>query len=83
MGYRRSQQEHKRLQRLYDKTKHGCCRGAYYHDGKQRYVRYSCGSRSGETSYYKRATNRRVRRTQHVKDHGGYRRELNMWDLLV
>ena len=42
MSYRRKQEENRRLNKLYNKTKNGYGAGVYYDDTKDRLIRYSC-----------------------------------------
>lgn len=75
MGYFRKIEDKKRLKRLYSKTKNQCSCGVYFNSHKKRYIKYSISDCSCAPSFYKKASNRRVRYSNNVGNHNAYKRE--------
>lgn len=69
MGYKRKEEDKKRLKKIFEQT--GTTRwyspsGVYYNERKSRYIRYyissSSHARESYTKFYKRCSNKKVRR---------------------
>ena len=63
MSYRRKQEENRRLNKLYNKTKNGYGAGAYYDDRKDRLIRYSCHDKNWKARC-RRTTRRRLKKME-------------------
>lgn len=78
MGYRRSQERNRRLEKLYEKTKHGYSAGAYYDRDKGRYVRYSCHNK-----FLRKLSRKRIRNAEKTdapsRQKGRYKRLYDYW----
>ncbi len=72
MGYHRSREEKRRLRKLYEQTKNWYGSGAYYSTRKKRIVRYMIRPFKGK--YWRRVSNRRVRKYEGVLNGGEYRK---------
>lgn len=80
MSYRRSQEQKRRLHKLYLETKnyYGC--GVWFDENKQIYVRYySSGKKSGKTKFYRRVSNKKVRKSEEVFSYNQYRKLFDYW----
>lgn len=74
MGYRNSQERKRRLIKLYNETKNSYGSGAYFDDEKKRYIQYSVSNSRGRSSYLKKVSNKKVRRTRNNFSNGAYKR---------
>lgn len=83
MSHRRKREENHRLKKLYEETKNGYGRGAWYSDKKQRYVRYYAYSTTGLTKQLRRTSNKKVRNSDDVPMRGsGYKKCYDYWWIL-
>ena len=82
MGYKRNKQEHRRLKKLYEKTKHSYGAGAWYDDDKERYIRYSPSNTPGYTKYLRLMSNRKVRHSKELLNYGSYKKAYDYWWIL-
>ena len=82
MGHRRSVQERLRLKKLYKQTKYSCRGGAWYDDEKERYIRYFASNTPGYTKMLRRISNRKVRKSKEVLNHGLYKKAYDYWWVL-
>ena len=82
MGNKRKAEDKRRLRKVYVATRNSCIAGVYYDKRKKRYVRFSSG-RNGRGRFYRKAGNRKVRRTKVASNHGGYRKIYDYWWKLI
>lgn len=78
MSYRRSQQESKRIKKLYTQTKNKYGRGVYYDKIKERHVRYYISKR-GRGKWLRRQSNKKVRKSSRLPNFCAYRRKYDYW----
>lgn len=78
MSYKRSKCRNDRLKKLYNETKtyYGC--GVYYDKRKKRLIRYYLSKR-GRKRYYKRYSNRQIRREKVVGNNGYFKKVYDLW----
>lgn len=88
MSHKRSVMEHKRLEKLYEETtKSGTKKirraGVWFDRKKNRYVRFSISDKSDLPKYFKKVSNKKVRRCEHTLNRGQYKKlfEYN-WSLI-
>ena len=81
MSYHRSQEEKRRLKKLYNTIGvRYWPGGAWYSDKKERYVRYwRSGHHSKYCKFCQRQANRAVRRARHVDSYSHYRKLYDYW----
>lgn len=77
MGYRRKRGDRKRLLKTYHQTKNHWCRGVYFDEGKNRFIRYSPSDSNFSPKFYKRMSNRKIRHSKHVANNNAYRKEFD------
>ena len=82
MGYFRSIEDKRKLDSLYQETKHQYGSGVYFDEYKQRYIRYYTSGRSGYTKFLKRKTNKKVRKDNNLPRYSGYKRCYDYWWIL-
>lgn len=76
MSHRRKMEEKRKLKRLYKKTQYSSRAGAYYDEDKKRYMRWYT-PRIGK--YYRRISNKRVRRTKYLVNGNTYKKYFDYW----
>lgn len=76
MSHRRKTKEKHKLKRLYDQTQSSYWSGAYYSEDKKRYIR-CYARRIGK--FYRRISNKRVRRTKYLVNGNTYKRYFDYW----
>lgn len=76
MSHRRKTKEKHKLKRLYDQTQSSYWSGAYYSEDKKRYIR-CYAPRIGK--FYRRISNKRVRRTKYLVNGNTYKRYFDYW----
>ena len=79
MSYARSKKEREKIEKLSHETFHNWYSGAYYNEDKQRFVKYGPkGQRAKTRKYFKKYSNKRVRR---VDSHNGgsYKKSWDFW----
>lgn len=75
MSYKRKKEDTRRLRKTYESTG-GYLVGVYYSDRKQRYVRFYQGKKA---KYFRKCSNKRVRKEPETLQYGKYRRAYDYW----
>ena len=75
MSYSRKQEDHKRLKKLASTNKYAA---AYYSNYKKRFVRVYL-SKNCDSSYWKRYSNKKVRKAADVCSGNAYRKVFDYW----
>lgn len=78
MGYLRSKERNRRLEKLYEETKNSYGAGVWYDEKKGRYIRYSCGGRKHKR-YLKKLSSKKARRYQGDMQNSDYKRTFDYW----
>lgn len=78
MSYRRSRERNRRLKKLYNES-YSFITGAWYDEKKKRYRRSESSRKSAKHKYYRKISNRKVRRSKDVPNGGKYRRVFDYW----
>ena len=77
MSYQRKKEDKRRLKKLYEESRWGYGRGAWYDEDKDRIIRYSNVS---EGWYWKRFSNKQVRKTTApIASGNAYRKIFDYW----
>lgn len=76
MSHRRKMEEKRKLKRLYKQTQYSSRAGAYYDEDKKRYMRWYA-PRIGK--YYRRISNKKVRRKKYLVNGNTYKRYFDYW----
>lgn len=79
MGYKQSKERRRRLKKLYDDTKNSCRGGAWYDDEKERYIRYPSSNTPGYAKSLRRITNKKIRKSKDLLNHGLYKKIHDYW----
>ena len=78
MGYRRSKERNRRLEKLYNETKNSCCAGAWYDDSRNRFIKFTSGGRKYK-KYLKKISSRKARRYKGDLAHCDYKKTFDYW----
>jgi hypothetical protein len=78
MSYKRSKCRNDRLKKLYAETKNYYGLGVYYDKKKKRLIRCYISKR-GRRRYYKRYSNKLVRREKVIGDYGYFKKVYDLW----
>lgn len=78
MGYRRSKERNRRLQKLYDKTKNSYGAGVYFDEHKNRLVKYSIGG-SNCKRFLKRRASKKMRKYKNNMQYNNYKKTFDYW----
>lgn len=78
MSYKRVEQRKKRLEKLYNETKHGYAAGVYYDRRKERYIRYYRGNKWLKV-HCSRITRRKLKDTEAIYNRGQYKKLYDYW----
>lgn len=76
MSHRRKARENCRLKCLYKQTQYSSRAGAYYDEDKKRYMRWYA-PRIGK--YYRRISNKKVRRKKYLVNGNTYKKYFDYW----
>lgn len=80
MDWQSKQIEKRKLEKLYNATKHSCTGGgAFFHEGKGRYIRYYTSGKSKYTKYLKRLSNKKVRHSSLALANSEYKKIFDYW----
>ena len=79
MSYRRSKETKRRLKKLNKETENSCCAGAYFDEDAKRYVKYGPNRGSGNTKFLKKRSNKRLRQSKELLNHGCYKKKYDYW----
>lgn len=79
MAYKQAQNRRKRLLKTYRQTKTNYSAGVFFDEDKGRYVRYSPSNTPGYTKFLKKVSNRKIRKSKDVVNHGAYKRQYDYW----
>lgn len=82
MSYKRKQEDKRRLETLYSKTRNKCSGGAYFDKQKGRIVKYSLSDGSDYKRYLKNLSNRKIRKSNIKLDNGDYKKLFDYWWIL-
>lgn len=76
MSYRRKKEDKRRLNKIYTTAGNAWFIGAYYSDKKDRIIRIYQGKMA---KYFRKYTNKKVRKEKDLAQHGKYRRVFDYW----
>lgn len=76
MSHKRSREDKRRLEKLYQKTRTHYGRGVWYDERKERFIKYDGGAYA---KHVRRYSNRKVRRTKNISNYGKYRKTYDYW----
>lgn len=76
MSHKRKVGDKRRLRKTYRQTQNSWLVGVYYDEDKDRLVRVYQGSMA---KYFRRRTNKRLRKEETTLQHGKYRRIFDYW----
>lgn len=79
MSYHRCQEDKRRLRKLYNKTKNDWGSGVWYDDKKKRYIRIYLSNVSGHSKYWRRVSNKKVRKTKILLRYNQYKKVFDYW----
>ena len=79
MGYRRNLQEKRKLEKLFAETRNKYARGVWYDKDRDMLFRYSVSDHSKWPKFYRKQTNKRVRKCPYLVDGCHYKKLLDYW----
>jgi hypothetical protein len=72
--YKQAQNRRKRLLKTFEATKHGYGSGVWYDEDRGFYYKYTASNTPGYTKLLRRISNKKVRKSAEIGNHGSYRK---------
>ena len=74
MAYEQARNRHKKLVKTFEATKNNCGSGVWYDEDRGFYKKYTASNTPGYAKLLRRMSNKKVRQSDEVGNHGSYRK---------
>ena len=82
MAYKQAKNRRKKLEKTWEETKNCCGSGVWFDEEKNRFIKYTASNTPGYAKLLRRMSNKKVRKTEDVGNHGVYRKSYDYkWEL--